>query len=214
MKKVTFVIPSKGRATLANTIASLYDQTAENWNAIIAFDAVEPTLTRKRKLYPIASQNKLGVGVNGAGAVRNFALDNAEFLMGLEYDALGDWVGLVDDDDILLPTYVYDLDYISRTQPMVDMVIFGMQYQDGSTLPPPLETNVNNLENKVGISFAFKKEIFFGSTGRTPIRFEPSSGEDFQFIKKVKDAAYNILVAPMTVNYLVAPLGVAPDRRK
>lgn len=203
--KTTFIIPSKGRPTLANTLISLYSQTAPNWNAIVCFDAVEPTIQSNAKVTAIHSKQKLGIGVNGAGAVRNYAIEQAS-----KQHLLGDWIAFVDDDDILEPVYLYDLEnYTNVYEPQndPDIIVFGMKYTDGTFLPPRDEKDINKLENKIGISFACKRYVF------NKIQFEPSSGEDFNFLKRAQDLGLKIIISDW-INYLVAPLGCPPDRRK
>lgn len=215
---VTFIIPSKGRAMLANTLCSLFVQKHRDWNAVVVFDAVEPTImSYDKKIMAVYSQEKLGVGVNEAGNVRNLGIMKA-FDPDFYYEDFepGKWIGFVDDDDCLLETYIEDLKNESVTHPSVDCIVFRMQYQDGTILPPftnhSQEEEIKNLENKVGISFAIKPHVFFGDKDKPPIRFNPSSGEDFNYLKAIREAGYQIHISNH-ITYNISPLGCAPDRR-
>ena len=42
--KITFIIPTIGRRTLPNAITSIFNQTNNNWEAIIIFDGIKPTI--------------------------------------------------------------------------------------------------------------------------------------------------------------------------
>ncbi len=209
---LVFIIPSKGRATLANTLLSIYEQECPYipWNAIVAFDAVEPTIDSYFKVEAFQTSKKLGEAVNSAGNVRNFAV---EHLGSLDHGFT--WLGFVDDDDTLDKSYLTYLHksimYKGADEP--DLVIFRMKYQDGTILPPPEfkypeNCNAAKLENKVGISFACTLDLFKKLGG-----FVPSGGEDADFIKRAEAAGARIHLSN-EVAYYVCPLGVPPDRRK
>jgi hypothetical protein len=209
-----FVIPSKGRPTLANTISSLYN--VEKWdqrgaNACVGFDNVEPTISCQKwnSVYPVVTPTKLGEGINSAGKVRNYIVDNLKDCFPKD-----DWVGFVDDDDIVDHKYLMFVYRILQDNHWdIDLIIFRMQYQDGTILPPPdfkypENCNAATLENKVGISFACSIELFKKLGG-----FVPSGGEDADFIKRAEAAGARIHLSD-EVAYYVCPLGVPPDRRK
>jgi hypothetical protein len=64
----------------------------KNWNAIVVFDGIEPTISESDERIKIIKNNKKeGEGRNHACKVRNFAYSfvNTE------------WIGFVDDDDTL-----------------------------------------------------------------------------------------------------------------
>ena len=202
MSFVTFITPSKGRATLAHTIMSMYEQTNNDWNSVICFDNVELTIKSNTKIQAIKTPKKLGVGVNSAGDVRNYAIDYIKTT-----SLLVEWLGLVDDGDILAPTYVNSLKYLSNLYPNIDLIVFKMLLLDTERIiPRDINLPLVDLENDIGISFAFKPKIF------DKVRFFPSSGEDYQFLIKAVDEGFNMLKSNL-LEYIVAPLGVATDRR-
>lgn len=135
---LTFIIPSKGRPTLANTIASLFImgryQEHLQWNAIIAFDNVEPTISNQKhsNIKAVVTPSKLGEGVNSAGKVRNYAVEQNTW-----FNEIQDlWYAFVDDDDTVHEQYITYVTSILRKHNWdLDLIIFRMQYQDGTILP-------------------------------------------------------------------------------
>lgn len=203
-KLITFIIPSKGRATLANTLCSLYEQNCNDWNAIVIFDDVEPTITKHKNIYPIKTPHKYGEGVNSAGNVRNFGINYA-----LSTDICGQWIGFVDDDDILNPNYIELLKNYNNSNNLIDIICFSMIIVDNNrVIPSNTYKNIKNLENDIGISFACKKEVF----SYYKKKFIPNSGEDYQFLSDCYYSNLNLYISS-EITYKVAPLGVAPDRR-
>jgi hypothetical protein len=176
---VTYIIPSKGRTSIDDTLESLAQQTLDNWAAIVILDGwlqspvVEDvdvrlekwqclsTLLRWQarlptKLRIVAQPAKAGVGRNSAGAVRN-----AGMLL-----AASPWVAFVDDDDTLQPTHARTLlDHVAKL-PGLDAVIFRMSFWDATTdkrrphaaVFPRLNAT-NFVMNEVGISFAMKTSL-------------------------------------------------------
>ena len=96
---ITFFIPTINRPSLGRAIDSLYAQTSEEWKAIIIYDGVEPTEDYSSNKIKILQINKSGSckGINGqAGLVRNVGINKADT----------EWVGFLDDDDVLDKNYV------------------------------------------------------------------------------------------------------------
>lgn len=189
---------------------------AYHWQAIVAFDDVEPTISSYYNIKAIRTPTKLGFGVNSAGQVRNFAVDQlsksyGSSLASIEemYYIVQPWVGFVDDDDTLSEFYLQIFEETRSNNKEVDLIIFRMQYEDKSVLPPPgFIGEIKELENKVGISFACSLKLFNMLGG-----FKPSSGEDFDFLKRAEEAGAKIKLVD-EIGYYVAPLGCPPDRRK
>lgn len=201
MAFVTFVIPSKGRKTLANTLCSLYEQTNNNWNAVVCFDAVEPTISKTNKIESIVTSIKLGEGHNSAGKVRNYAFKHI-----IEHYNDSQYIGLVDDDDILDERYVSALFEEASFNKMPDIVLFSMIYTNGTRYPKSKKP-ISQMENEVGISFAIKREVIEGG-----LIFDPSSGEDYQFLLTAEKLGLKIHQVQLPY-YIVSPLGIAEDRR-
>jgi len=185
---ITFIIPTIGRSTLIRTLESIQQNTDDDWNAIVMFDGIEPTIESEDPRIRIMRMEKTGK-LNYAGRVRNQAI----------YFANTEWIGFVDDDDIIKPTYVSHLKkHISDHTP--DVVIFRMQYHndDGYILPPPGATMFEL--NQVGISFCVKRDCFIEDN----IWFEPSEIEDFNLLHRLWDQDKTITISSF-VNYVVRP---------
>ena len=190
---ITFIIPTINRHSLINTLLSLKSQKEDNWKAIIIFDGVYPSDIRLLDLlsdthFTYFSIDKLGVtkGVNhgSAGYVRNIGMN----LVNTE------WIGFVDDDDILLPNYTEKIIEEIRITPLTDLIIFRMI--DKNKIIPPVYLKTIEL-GKVGISFCFKTELY-----RQGFKFKQSEYEDFNLIKDIKDANKKIVISPYTT-YIV-----------
>jgi glycosyltransferase involved in cell wall biosynthesis len=184
---ITFVIPSIGRKSLKRTINSLKNINNKNWNAIIVFDGIEPNIYIEdiyNRIKVIKSDKKLGEGNNSAGNVRNIAFEHVNTK----------WVGFVDDDDTLNPTYIDDfLDHL-ETNPNLDVIIFRMIYKDGKILPPIDENEF--FIHKVGISFCMK------TLDANKYKFIPSQVEDFNLLDKLRNDKKNIIISKH-INYNV-----------
>lgn len=201
---LVFIIPSIARKTLVNTLSSIYEIVAERdeWRMVICFDNVLPCCSSGGNVLCIKTDKKLCVGHNGAGEVRNYAMQSAIDKFNLQDDS---WFFFVDDDDSLCSNYIIAVkEAIAESNP--DIIIFKMKYTNGSTLPPDGIKDIMLLENRVGISFGIKKRVF------DQLKFTPSSGEDYQFLKRAVEMGYSIHVSNR-VTYNVAPLGIAEDRR-
>jgi glycosyltransferase involved in cell wall biosynthesis len=172
---VTFIIPSIGRETLKKSIDSLYNQTNNNWCAIIIFDGVKPNFesTDKIKVLSVKKIGSFGTHHGESGLVRNFGLDLCET----------EWVAFLDDDDTLDKNYV---DTLLTKYMDYDLVIWKMRYPNGRVLP----YNNNIIFGNVGISISFKSKLL-----KNGLRFDNNrNGEDFDFIKKILDVTKNYII--------------------
>ena len=174
---ITFIIPSIGRNTLPKTIESLQAMHDTNWKAIIVFDGIDPTVSYTDPRIQVIRIEKTGEGPNHAGRVRNAGIKIATT----------PWIGLVDDDDTLEPTYVtYMKSHLMEHSP--DVIIFRMMYDNGGILPPPGATSFEI--GKVGISFCFKTELCTESC------FVPSGVEDFILLNTFRNQSKRIFISP------------------
>ena len=181
---MTFIIPSIGRPTLVNTLESLKRMTNPNWKALVVFDGIEPTLVSDDPRIKLMTMEKIGVH-NHAGRVRNEGIRHAKT----------DWVGFVDDDDTLQPTYMTRFyDHLSKSSP--DVILFRMKNSDGRILP--LEYQTDFYMNDVGISFCTKRSLFVNEK----FWFEPSPTEDFDLLDRLRSRHKYILMSPH-VEYIV-----------
>ena len=182
--KITFIIPTIGRATLYNSIQSLLNQTNNNWEAIIIFDGIKPNIEINDNRIKVIQIDKKGRDKNSAGLVRN---------IGMKY-VNTNWIGYLDDDDYLANDYINCFYNELKLNPDMDVLIFRMN--DKNKILPELETD-NFYLNHVGISFVIKKKIFDNN-----LIFIPSSGEDFEYLNLIRNNNYKIIISPY-IKYFV-----------
>ena len=176
--RITFIIPTIGRDTLSRTLESLIAQTQPDWNAIVVFDGISPTIG-----IPDARISFMEISKKGnAGFVRNEGIKVATT----------EWIGFVDDDDVLTPDYV---ECFNREKHDVDVIIFRMKNTDGTILPVPGDTEFKFGE--VGISFCYKRTfainqkcMFDNVKGLVP-----GVGEDWGLLERLKDARVHICIS-------------------
>lgn len=154
MAFVNFVVPTLWRPTLTRAVESLLAQTDSDWEAIICPDAlVQNKALALDMRMELPKDRRVGYAYvpieesGSAGSVRNVGLERARDC---------EWVGFLDDDDRLTPTYVEHLREHADDYPQADLVIFRMQHPLAGVLPP-LWNEVR--KGTVGISFAVKQEV-------------------------------------------------------
>ena len=181
--KITFIIPSLGRISLKETMSCLLNQTNPNWNAIVVFDGIEPTIDINEydSRVQLVTCEKIGIN-NHAGRVRNYGIVLAKT----------DWVAFVDDDDSLSTTYVDT--FLEEIKYDIDTVIFRMNHYNNIL---PTNNSTNFLFHQVGISFAMKKSIFDAG-----IIFEPSCTEDYELLDKIRQNGYKIMISPYILYFV------------
>ena len=184
MPHVTFIIPTIGRQTLEKTIESVDNivQPVKDWtcDSLVVFDGIEPTVPNSIRIEKSGKSNH-------AGRVRNEGIKHAT----------SDWIGFVDDDDIVHPGYLEALSECPTDE--VDVVIFRMMYaRGGLVLPPPGAKDFSMCE--VGISFCVKRTCFVDDG----IWFEPSDVEDFTLLDTLRSKGKRIHMSEAVV-YLVRP---------
>lgn len=181
---VTFVIPTKGRASLRKAIQSLLNLGDWNWRCIVMFDGINPIpITNLNPDIDYLKDNHFVVKQcehkGHAGLVRNEALPLVDTK----------WVAFLDDDDFVAETYISHLKYFDNKNPNTDIVIFTyVDIENGNTQPP---NGLNYIkECNVGISFAIRNDFVKNNN----ILFTPSGVEDFRFLDECvkKGAKYLI----------------------
>ena len=185
--RITFIIPSIGRDTLSRTLESLIAQTQPDWNAIVVFDGISPTIGTPDPRISFMEISKKG----NAGFVRNEGIKVATT----------EWIGFVDDDDVLTPDYV---ECFNREKRGADVIIFRMKNPDGTKLPVPGDTDFKFGE--VGISFCYKRNIAINRK----LLFEnvrgiiPGLCEDAGLLERLRNNMYNIKIS-QNMTYVVRP---------
>lgn len=196
MAEITFIIPSINRPTLQRTLQSLKTQTNPNWKAIVIFDGIDPIISDDSRIECMKIE-KIGYS-NCAGYVRNSGMANVTT----------EWIGFVDDDDIITPNYV---ECFLSEKSGNDVIIFRMMYsgkstkrfnistrrfEEVATLPP--KNSKNFILGKVGISFSMKTSLFHEG-----FQFEPHMYEDFNLLDKMRNASKRILISNH-ITYIVS----------
>ena len=179
---ITFIIPTIHRPTLRRAVRSLFEQTNPLWKAIIVFDGCQPDERVRAELSDVRIRilciEKKGESNNSAGNVRNEGLALVDT----------EWVGFLDDDDILSSHYVECLDKERIDNPNVPCILFRMA-SSASWIVPDMTQPVLRPYN-VGISFAYRIELFHQG-----LHFIPSSMEDYELLSRIHQAGYSIFVS-------------------
>jgi len=185
--RITLIIPTIGRDTLTRTLESLIAQTYPEWNAIVVFDGISPSIKSPDVRIQFTEIPKNG----NAGFVRNEGIRVATT----------EWIGFVDDDDILTPNYI---ECFNRDKINTDVIIFRMKMPDGKIIPVAGDTEFKFGE--VGISFCYKRTIAINQK----LLFENIEGmipgvcEDWGLLYRLRNNIYKIKISP-DVTYVVRP---------
>jgi len=176
---LTFIIPSINRPTLKRTLDSLLSQTDPDWKAIVVFDGVETTLPEvigtdsRISCINIPKTGKL----NHGGAVRNVGIVQVS-------QSDNSWIGFVDDDDTLSPDYITRFKEELSLKPNLDVIIFRLIFRNNVI---PSNSVGDIIKSHVGISFCMRKDI--------PLRFDPSSAEDFDLLSRLKQNGFKMMIS-------------------
>ena len=185
---ITFIIPTVNRPQLGRAIDSLYAQTSEEWKAIIVYDGIKPSEDYSSNKIKTIQIEKSGItrAHNGqAGLVRNVGISQADT----------EWVGFLDDDDILDKNYVKLLSKYSN----FDLVIFRMDCpRCRSIIPRPHDQRI--YMGNVGISFCYKPLL----TGQIINFSANNTEEDYKLVIKLINAGYSYTITK-EVGYYVRP---------
>lgn len=149
------------RDTLKTAVSSVLHQSMGNWKLIVVGDGVYPEVdVADDRIYLYAGDYNGSIGLT-----RNQGV--------MKVDT--EWVGFLDDDDMLEPDYV--LHWATRS-PLSDVLIYKMN-TNGHIVP---ERNILRYGN-VGMNFATKYEL----ARNYLFRDERTGGnEDWDFIERVK----------------------------
>jgi cellulose synthase/poly-beta-1,6-N-acetylglucosamine synthase-like glycosyltransferase len=185
---ITFIIPTIGRESLLDSIDSLINQNDNNWNAIILFDGIKNKFEIKdARITIIELESRKGIidKKNNAGIVRN---------IGFTYVKDSEWIGFLDDDDILSYDYISKLKEEIKINNHIEVCIFRMAYENKCILPSLNDRNI--IRNRVGISFAIKKYISENN------KFQNSPFEDYIFLKGLQNKKYKIIISSYTTYFV------------
>jgi len=171
-------MPTIDKGQQREAIATVENQTSGLWNLVVGGDGYLPAFTSEDDRIGVVEIPRKGE----AGLVRNAISEYVNT----------EWIGFLDDDDELLPTYVETWE---RNQDC-DCMVFQMDNY-GQLLPP---TGTREAQfGFIGISFAVKISVFknhpFDGQGQ---------GEDYRFVYTLQNAGYNVRFLD-TLGYLVRP---------
>ena len=167
MSFVTFIVPSCGRPSLRLSLASLEAQGDQDWEAIVVFDGVKPTVDPPPKMKFIEVKKH-----GHPYGPRNEGLKFVE----------SPWVAFLDDDDRLLTTYVERLKY--HVSDVYEVILFSILL-GGNRLYPPSNRFIRGL---VGMSFAVNMDFV---QEEKPV-FIKQPQDDFLFLKSCKEKGARI----------------------
>lgn len=192
---VTFIVPSKGRDTIARSLESLVNQTDHRWEAIVVFDGGVQQEPPKSSTLSYMSDPRIRNYSMPQMGEQNFAALPRNFGMG---KASSEWLAFVDDDDVLSSDYVARLREESRLNPSVGTVIFRMSimYTDGLQIFPP-QDHATFQKYNVGISFAVKRSLFDAG-----FWFRPCETEDFGLLETIYKASKTMVISPYVTYYV------------
>jgi glycosyltransferase involved in cell wall biosynthesis len=184
MENITFIIPTIGRNTLVNSLNCLKNQTISKWNAIVIFDGIKSNIENYDTRIKIIEVDKMGIGENSAGNVRNYGISLVKTK----------WIAFLDDDDLIDEDYIEIFYKELKLYPSIDVLIFRMD--SNNRIIPKINTD-NFYLCDVGISFIIKKDICDNN-----ILFKPDGAEDFLFLNEIRENNYEIMISPY-IKYFV-----------
>jgi len=171
--RLSIVIPTIGRKTLERAVAS----------AELCADEVIVVADGRPDV-----DADLHVDLGAPGLVRNAGVEVAT----------GDWVGFLDDDDVLIPD-VYRSNW--QPHPAADMVLHPMWHPELGPLPRPGSDPI--VHGNIGISFTVRRRLAM----EEPMLPGPprcASIEDYEYVRRFRDKQ-RILVMAQRIAYIVRP---------
>jgi len=185
---ITFIIPTIGRPSLKQSLESLLNQTIYDWNAIVIFDGIKNNndfeINDNRIKY--IEIDKIG-NVGYSGYVRNIGFKEIDY-----YNT--EWIGFLDDDDTLGPSYIEKLKEEISIKPTIEVCIFRMSDSKGNIIPNKLIKNI--IKCNIGISFAIKSQL------TKNYLFQNNKYEDYIYLKNLEYKKHKIVISSY-VNYFV-----------
>lgn len=102
-EKITIVIPTLCRSTLDQSLKSIHNQTSNAWNVIVVTDGIDPMNVPNPKMF---DDDRIKIvrapETHSPFLTRKYGVALSE----------NDWVGFLDDDDILNPEFVSEWSYL------------------------------------------------------------------------------------------------------
>lgn len=178
-KDITIIIPTLNRPSLVDAVQSVLNQSDEHWKLIVVGDGVKPTVTSDDPRIKWFEDKKHG----SAGEIRNVGIHLART----------EWVGFLDDDDVLMEDYVKQWCFQHKDHEMLIYQMMNRNNVTGGHFPISVFQDVKY--GNIGMNFAIKKKHIIEVGG-----FEaeyPGFNEDWALIEKVTKN-----VEPFWLDYL------------
>jgi len=183
---ITFIIPTINRPALINTLLSLKSQKIDNWKAIVIFDGCIPSDVRLLDL--LSDKHFTHFSIDKVGTIKGIKHGMAGYVRNIGMDLVNtQWIGFVDDDDVLLPDYTEKLLEEIMITPHADLILFRMIHNE---MIPSIDVKTIEVGH-VGISFCFKTELY-----KRGFKFKQSEREDFNLIKDIQHMNHKIVISP------------------
>lgn len=175
---LNIIIPTIGRSSLMDAVMSLSAQTHPDWRAFVVGDGMMPNMEWDDGRISIHRAPNF----KNASLVRNYALRFIPSAFGQS----DDWVGFLDDDDILCDQYV---EKFWENHDGYDMLVYRMDLH-GNHLPTQQQIDSGEfVYGNIGISFAIRQDIF---KVRHFIPHGPLGNEDFNLAHEMKASGHKI----------------------
>jgi len=184
---ITFIIPTINRDTLSRALSSILQQTLSNWKAIIIFDGCQPT---DESLLSLLNDSRfLYIPIKRTGSQQNSTHGQAGFVRNIGMKLVNTpWIGFIDDDDVIIPTYLQHLEEEIQITPHADVISFKMIYNN-DIFPPINYSSIT--QNTIGISFTIKTSLL-----KEGFAFKQSTSEDFMLLHDLQEANKTIVLSP------------------
>lgn len=187
---VAFIIPTLWRPSLERSLASLMDQTVQNWVAVVIGEPhIEPVLDYLPSDPRIAFWKGPKEASGSAGELRNAGIVKSN----------SEWIAFLDDDDHVSNQYVEHLAEHTADHPRADVIIFRMDDPRLGVLPHPDDPKIAYAH--VGISFAVRRSVM---QNYNFIREDPAKKyhEDWELLKTLKESRIQMFLS-QNVDYIV-----------
>lgn len=167
--KIAIIIPTVNRDTLRRAVDSVLAQTCDNYHIIIVGDGVMPYVEPSLKITVMEAP-----WTGEPGFTRN---EGVKCASGFE------WIGFLDDDDILNQEYVEH--WAIRKENDIDILIYKMINRNHVNHTTFIVPNNKRWEyGQVGVNFAIRKPKFDAVEGFKSMK-ELGSNEDWDFLDRV-----------------------------
>lgn len=192
---LTIIVPTMNRLTLDFTVESLQKQTQlGGWRAVLVGDGCLPPDYDDPRIVSVKAPM-----LRDAGLLRNHGL---RYAFRATHSEPGDWVGFVDDDDVVSDTYVERWNELRKGG--WDALVYQMLHYE-ELVPSAEYIKANRLEHgAVGISFLLRMDIF--KVFHFLPRNNDGGNEDYNLIRDIYESGFRVKLVE-ECHYHVMPRG-------